>query len=87
MLGDYNLFSGEISNEWDIPAKGSWRNFNFQTNLPDSNIETHTINPALNQLFIDQYLFWNNFRHKESGFYCDGQPTTAESVCITTDRN
>ena len=42
--------------------KGFWRNFNFQHDLSAQEPKLHKINPSLNQLFVDQYLMWSNFR-------------------------
>ena len=47
----------------------------------NNQIESHTINPNLNQLFIDQYRYWTLFRNYENGLYCDGQSTTDQSEC------
>ena len=63
------------------PPTGKYRNFVFNPDKPAMTGTPHTINPNLNQLFIDQYRFWSNFRHRDTGFYCDGQHTTSQSDC------
>ena len=68
------------SNLYDA-ATGKYRNFNFNPNIVTGNFIEHTINPKLNQLFIDQYLMWSNFRDPKNGMYCDGQPTNDGSDC------
>ena len=80
------IYLGKLANNW-TPAPGLWRNFNFQLDLTGDSVQPHTINPDLSQLFIDQYLFWSNFRDEVTGFYCDGQSTTSGSTCSGFDVN
>ena len=68
------------SNRYEPPT-GKFRNFVLNPDKPAENLNPHTINPELNQLFIDQYRFWSVFRHDGTGFYCDGQSTMDASEC------
>ena len=68
-----------LSNWWPS-TDGEIQNFNFNFNKPSTNTP-HQINQNLDQLFIDQYKTWSCFRDSVTGFYCDGQSTTAVSSC------
>ena len=68
-----------MSNSWP-PALGEYDNFSFNPDLT-STVAEHTINPNLDQLFIDQYKVWSCFRDTVTGFYCDQMSTTAVSNC------
>lgn len=68
-----------LSNWWPTPD-GDYDNFSFNPTLT-STVSEHTINPDLDQLFIDQYKVWSCFRDTVTGFYCDQMSTTAVSNC------
>ena len=60
-----------ISTTWPVPI-GRYRNFSFKENNYQP-LAHHTINPRINQLFVDQYKFWNNYRDSKTGLYCSQQ--------------
>ena len=78
----FDAMTGKMSNGWTA-ALGEYQNFSFEPNYDSGTISGHTVNPALNQLFIDQYRIWDNMRDPITGFYCDQMSTTAVSTCTS----
>ena len=80
---DARVFEGAnvyVGSFWPAP-NGEYDNFSFTLDTSSQSPTIHTVNPNLDQLFVDQYKVWSCFRDTVTGFYCDGQSTTAESLC------
>ena len=80
-LGEYENFNFDGALGTRSKKKIGKPSFFFDPKKDSGTLTPHTVNPNLDQLFVDQYKVWSCFRDTVTGFYCDGQSTTNLNEC------